>query len=88
MEEKKYSVIGTVEIGTDEYRDLIEDALNQKSCADNYMSKYWSEQSKVRELEGQLSDLKDRIALYEGFLNDADDRTAFEIYVVRQQRGE
>lgn len=53
-EEKAYSVIGRVEIGTDEYRDLIESAKQSEVEADKYRQKYWAEQTKVTELEKRL----------------------------------
>ena len=35
-EEKKYSIIGKVEIGTDEYRDLISGLSKAEADADSY----------------------------------------------------
>ena len=35
-EEKKYSIIGTVKIGTDEYRDLISGLAKAEADADSY----------------------------------------------------
>ena len=37
-EEKKYEFVGKVEIGTDEYRDLIQDLERERACADKYRS--------------------------------------------------
>ena len=50
-EEKKYSIIGKVEIGTDEYRDLISGLSKAEADADLFRSKYWSEQNKTSDLE-------------------------------------
>ena len=58
---KEYSVVGTVTIGTDEYRDLIETTLSSARQADDYRSKYWSEQAKVRELNEQIKALEAKI---------------------------
>lgn len=66
MDEKKtYSVVGTVSIWTDEYRDLIEERASFKKDADEYRSKFWkeesarkSEEAKVKALEAQLEDYR------------------------------
>ncbi len=72
MEEKKqYSVIGRVEIGTDEYRDLIESALRMEKSADDYRSKYWTEQSKVSELTKKVEALEAKIKKCEMFMEKA-----------------
>lgn len=56
MEEtKKYSVVGKVEIGTDEYRDLIESVAQETRRADENRSRMWEEQ-KVK--DKATSDLK------------------------------
>lgn len=69
MEEKKqYSVVGRVEIGTDEYRDLIEAALRMEKSADEYRSKYWAEQSKVSELTKKVEALEAKIKKCEMFM--------------------
>ena len=60
-ENKKYSIIGKVEIGTDEYRDLIESSLNSSKSADEYRSKYWAEQNKVNELKKQVEVLNAKV---------------------------
>lgn len=69
MEEKKvYSVVGRVEIGTDEYRDLIETALSNAKQAEDYRSKYWSEQAKVSKLEKQVEALEAKIQKCEALM--------------------
>lgn len=77
MDEKKvYSVVGTVTIGTDEYRDLVEASITQEKLADDYRSKYWAEQSKVSKLEKQVEALKAKIAKCEKYIsskNTSDD---------------
>lgn len=62
MEEKKeYSVIGTVTIGTDEYRDLIEQKLSADKTMEYYRNKYWEEERKVKELSKQVEVLNEKI---------------------------
>ena len=69
MEEKKvYSVVGTVTIGTDEYRDLIEDKISAEKQTDSYRDRYWTEQSKVKELENQINLLKTKLERCEKFI--------------------
>ena len=69
MEEKKvYSVVGKVEIGTDEYRDLIETALSNAKQVEDYRSKYWAEQSKVSSLNKQIEALEEKIKKCEAFM--------------------
>ena len=69
MEDKKtYSIIGKVEIGTDEYRDLIEEAKEQEKSAEYYRNKYWSEQTasqkkdeEIKKLQAELEKLQNVI---------------------------
>lgn len=60
MEETKtYSVIGTVSIGTDEYRDLIESLKNAEHEKDRVSrentDRYW----KINKLEKEVESLKE-----------------------------
>lgn len=68
MEEKKYSVIGKVEIGTDEYRDLIVSALSAEKDADMYRSDYWKEHSRRAELEKKIAELEKELDRYQRFV--------------------
>jgi hypothetical protein len=59
MEEKKtYSIVGKVEIGTDEYRELIEGRMSAEKELSDYRSRYWREEEKVKKLEKELEDIK------------------------------
>lgn len=69
MEERKYSVIGKVEIGTDEYRDLIEQTAKAEASADNYMHKYWDEQAKVKKLTEECDKLRNQLELFSEIIN-------------------
>ena len=63
MEEKKeYSVIGTVTIGTDEYRDLIEQKIEAEKSTDYYRNKYWEEQKRASELTNKIAGVEEKIA--------------------------
>ena len=58
MEKKEYSVIGKVEIGTDEYRDLIEAVKDAESRADRCHNDYWNEYRKAEALKKEVDSLK------------------------------
>jgi hypothetical protein len=64
MDEKKtYTIIGKVEIGTDEYRDLIESLAHASAEADSQRSRRW-------DLEGKLTLANDKIKELTAEIND------------------
>ena len=68
MEERKeYSIIGKVEIGTDEYRDLIEEKAEAQKNADDYRSKYWDVQSQKSKADDKIKALSATIENYTNF---------------------
>ena len=71
-EEKKYSVVGTVTIGSDEYRDLIEKMVTSEMAADDYRSKYWAEQSKVAAITKERDAISAECESYRKFLAEDD----------------
>lgn len=85
---KEYTVVGTVTIGTDEYRELVESRIIQERRADEYRDKYWSEQAKVKSLEAQVEALKSRIAKCEKFLKNNFDASGDVISVFMSLFGE
>ena len=87
MEEKKYEFNGKVEISTEEYRDLIRDGVKAEQQADDYRSKYWSEQNKVKDLEEKVSVLNKSISHYQKFVNSKEDIT-LEYKMYLRQLGE
>lgn len=58
MENKEYSVIGKVEIGTDEYRDLIEAVKDAERRADKSNSDYWDKYREAEALAKEVDSLK------------------------------
>lgn len=58
MEKKEYSLIGRVEIGTDEYRDLIEAVAEAERRADRSNSDYWEKYREVESLKKEVDSLK------------------------------
>lgn len=60
MEEKKiYTIVGKVEIGTDEYRDLIEQKMAAESELSEYRSKYWNASSEKDKLDKKLKETEE-----------------------------
>ena len=88
-EEKKYSIIGKVEIGTDEYRDLISGLSMAESEADSYRSKYWSEQTKASNLENKLEAMTEKADTMLEFINSSEELKAkYALFLVSKQQEE
>lgn len=83
MDEKKtYEFKGTVTISTDEYRDLITDCATYKASSDDYRSKYWNEQNKVKDLETNLAAVKAEAESLRTFIEaKKETRLAFKLFV-------
>lgn len=59
MEERKeYSIVGKVEIGTDEYRDLIESRMEIEKSKDYYMRESWKKDEEIRKAHEENEKLK------------------------------
>lgn len=88
-EEKKYSIIGTVEIGTDEYRDLIAGLTKAEADADSYRSRYWSEQNKTSDLEKKLEAMTEKANAMSEFINSSEELKAkYALFLVSKQQEE
>lgn len=88
-EEKKYSIIGKVEIGTDEYRDLIAGMAKAESEADSYRCRYWSEQSKTSDLENKLEAMTEKANAMSEFINSSEELKAkYALFLVSKQQEE
>ena len=68
MEEKKYSIIGKVEIGTDEYRELIESRMEQEKRADSYMRDGWKKDEEIKTLKKEVETLKGEVDKLKKFI--------------------
>ncbi len=69
MEEKKtYSVVGTVTIGTDEYRDLIESRMEVEKSKDYYMRESWKKDEEIKSLKVQVEALTAKMKKCENFI--------------------
>lgn len=85
-EEKKYSIVGKVEIGTDEYRELIESRMEFERKYDIANSNYWSEQSKVSKLEKELATTKANSEKYLEFINSSEEmKTKYKLFLAKKQ---
>lgn len=88
MEEKKktYTIIGKVEIGTDEYRDLIEQLAESKKEADKWNNKYYEAYWKLEKVEKELESTSTRLSSLNEFINSSDDmRTKYKLFLAEQQ---
>lgn len=86
--EKKYSVIGRVEIGTDEYRELIERGLSAEKSADEYRIKFWAEQSDKKNAEKALEECKKRLSDVQQFLLDENLMDKYKLWKISKQQEE
>lgn len=67
-EKKEYSVIGTVTIGTDEYRDLLTERFEAIKEKEEYNNKWYEQYRKVKELEDQNVKLKEELDKLKSFI--------------------
>lgn len=87
MDEKKvYSIVGTVTIGTDEYRDLIEGKLEAEKSRDEYSSKYWDKYREVSKLEEENKMLKQELDKYRKFVNDNNEEDKMALWILKLSR--
>ena len=62
MEEKKeYSIIGTVTIGTDEYRDLLQEKFDAQKLESDWHTKWYNEYCDKRKFEDECKKLKEEL---------------------------
>ena len=89
MDEKKYSVVGKVEIGTDEYRDLIEAVATLKTEKNEQFSRYWTEHTRADKLLTELKDAKKTLAALQGFVDSSEEiKAKYRLYLVERQISE
>jgi len=67
-EKKEYSIIGRVEIGTDEYRDLIESKFEAENKKDYYMREGWKKDSEINDLKKKVETLSAQVEKYKNFI--------------------
>lgn len=67
-EKKEYTIVGKVEIGTDEYRDLIEKCIKVEKESSENRSLYWKEQTRANDFKKELDLLKKQNDEYKSFV--------------------
>ena len=88
MDEKKkeYSIVGTVTIGTDEYRDLLTEKFEAIQEKEDYSRRnteyYW----KVKKLEEENEKLKLKVDQLNNYIKDNNEQDKFELWIVRSSR--
>lgn len=87
-EKKVYSVIGTVTIGTDEYRDLIESRMEVEKSKDYYMRESWKKDEEIKKLKSQVDALTSKIKKCEKFFKNNHDASGDVISVFMSIFGE
>ena len=90
MEENKtYSFIGKVEIGADEYRDLIECLANARKDYSEANSRAWKESRRADEEEKKAKAYKEQLAPLLEFINSsADIKEKFNLFQVEKRMKE
>ena len=88
MEEQKkvYSIVGTVTIGTDEYRDLLVEACEARKEAEHQNSRYWEKYSECSKLESKVKELTEKLEQYQRYIKDNNEQDKLELWIVRMNR--
>lgn len=87
MEEKKaYTIIGKVEIGTDEYRDLIEQVAEAKRDADKWNNKYYDEHWELDKVKKELTSALVKLSNLNDFINSSEEmKTKYKLFLAEKQ---
>lgn len=89
MEENKvYSIKGKVEIGTDEYRDLIEARLNLESEARAERNSRWNTENKLKEVSDKLNVVTNKMDKLLAFVNEKGLAESFKLWQFEKEREE
>lgn len=89
MEEKKtYSVVGTVTIGTDEYRDLITEKFQAEREAERQRSQWYDEYTRAEKLVAKNTKLSEKLDSLEKYIKENNEEDSFELWLLRISRGE
>ena len=85
-EEKKYSIIGKVEIGTDEYRDLIEAVKEAEKNYSEANSRYWKERECADNSEKARDTYKAERDSYYAFINSSEEiKTKYKLFLAEEK---
>ena len=85
-EKKKYAVVGTVTIGTDEYRDLIESLKDAQKDAEKSNSARWEQYSRAQKFECELKAALEKLNELEAFVKSDEAVSAkLKLWRIEQQ---
>lgn len=90
MDEKKvYGIVGTVNIGTDEYRDLIEQAIENKKQMEEYRSMKWAAEGEVKKVKDELKAVEEKLRKINEFLKqDKDLFLRFQMWLLGEEKND
>ena len=89
MEEKKtYSVVGRVEIGTDEYRDLIEEKAEAQRQYESYRDRAWAAERERDKYKERVGELETALDSYKRFVKDRELTEKYKLFIVGQEDDE
>lgn len=87
-EKKTYSVVGTVTIGTDEYRDLITEKIQAEREADRQRTEWYNEYTRAEKLLAKNIKLSEKLDSLEKYIKENNEEDSFELWLLRISRGE
>ena len=87
-EKKTYSIIGTVSIGTDEYRDLIETVKDAQNEANNESSRRWEEYRRANAAEERCRKLEETLNSYKAYIEASSLVDNYKLWLVSRDKEE
>lgn len=88
-EKKVYDTKGTVTIGTDEYRDLIEETARLRAAGQREHDDWYKEYRRADDLEKKLKAAEKRLAEIEAFFkNNCEASTKFQLWIIQTKQKE
>ena len=88
-EKKVYSIVGKVEIGTDEYRDLIEGLAEANKRAEKSNADYWEIYRRANKAEDELKDITAKYnELFNFIKSDETVETKLKLYRIEKMNRE
>lgn len=88
-ETKAYEIVGTVTIGSDEYRDLIEAVKDKEMEVKECQADTWKYFEKADRLEKELREIKAKYNSLEEFVkSDAEVYGMYMVWLAEKERGE
>lgn len=88
MEDKEYSIKGKVEIGTDEYRDLIEQRLILEKKSSNERSRRWDAENELKKVSDKLETVTNKMNKLITYINTKNLTENFKIWQLEQEESE